>query len=247
MQLYNTTLPHKSLIHEIWNLCDAGITSYPIKDVIRRLNSSFEQVVGWLINASGTWQWDDTNYTDLPIGTQTLVAGQSAYTFNDKFLTIERVKIKNKNGDWVIIKPLDQAEISNETVLEEYFETAGMPEYYDKISDDTFKLYPAPSAAQTTLASGLKVEYRRTAKVYTMSDSTTITSGEESVEPGFASPYHVILAYMASVPFCMNYKKDRVNLYEKKITELKDELVKHYSKRQKDERKGFSMKPISFR
>ena len=74
MRLYDTTLPHRSLIHEIWDLCDADITSYPLRGVVRRVNSAIEALVGKIINTDGTWQFDDTNYTDLPVGTGTLIS-----------------------------------------------------------------------------------------------------------------------------------------------------------------------------
>jgi hypothetical protein len=214
---------------ETRELCDADTTSYIAATLLRRINNAYEQVIGWLINVDGTWQWDDTNYTDLPIGTQTLVASQSAYTFNDKFLQLEEIQIKDVSGNWQIIKPIDQKEFSDSTPLSEAFKTAGMPVYYDKVSDDTIKLYPAPSAANCTLASGLKIKFRRTASIFTSAEVTTGTK-----VPGFASPYHQILSYMAAIPYCMTYKKDRVALYEKRVMDLKNELMDLYSLRQKD-------------
>lgn len=213
-------------------LSDADTTSYTAATLLRRINQAYEQVIGWLINADGNWQFDDSNYSDLPIGTQTLVADQKAYTFNDKFLQLLEVQVKNVDGDFVILKPIDQREYSDYTPLDEDFETSGLPEFYDKVSEDTIKLFPAPSATYCTLSSGLKIKFKRTASVYTAAEVTTGTK-----VPGFASPWHYILAYMAAVPYCATYKKDRVALYEKKIAEMKDELIKHYTQREKDKRK----------
>lgn len=221
-------------------LCDADTTSYTAATLLRRINEAYEQVIGWIINIDGTWQWDDTNNTDLPIGTQTLVASQSAYTFNDKFLQLEEVQIKDINGNWQIIKPIDQKEFSDDIPLSEAFKTAGMPIYYDKVSDDTIKLYPAPSAADCTLAPGLKIKFKRTASIFV--ETTPGTPDDATKQPGFASPYHYILAYMAAIPYCMTYKKDRVGLYEKRVMDLKQELMKLYSLRQKDVRHRLSIK-----
>ena len=218
-------------------LCDADATSYPAAILLRRINEAYEQVVGWLINADGTWQFDDTNYSDLPIGTQTLVASQSAYTFNDKFLQMLEVQVKDSDGNWHILTPIDQREYSDSQPLDEAFDTAGLPIYYDKVADDTIKLFPAPSAASCTLASGLKIKFKRTASVYTSAEVTTGTK-----VPGFASPYHYILSYMAAIPYCITYKKDRVALYENKVYQLKQELTKLYSLRQKDVRHRLSIK-----
>ncbi len=224
-------------------LCDADTTSYSASDLLRRVNIALEQVVGWLITADGTWQFDDTNYTDLPIGTQTLVASQSAYTFNDKFLQLLEVQIKNKDGDWYILPTIDQKEYSDESPLEQDFETAGLPQYYDKVSDDTIKIIPAPDNGVTvTLASGLKIKFKRTASLYT---TALVNTGAQA--PGFAAPYHVILSYMSAIPYCATYKKDRVALYEKRVMDLKKELIELYSQREKDKRKVMSMSGILFR
>lgn len=237
--VFNDTTTKLGLCQEIDGLCDSTSTSYPVADKTRRVNSALEQVVGWLINADGGWDFDDSNYTDFPIGTYTMVASQGRYSFNDKFLQLMEVQVKNKDGDWVILRPIDQKEIEGDTPLPQLYETDGMPIYYDKESEDTIRLYPAPSAADTTLSSGLKVKFKRTAHLFVAGDTTA--------EPGFASPYHVILAFMASLPYCMTYKKDRVAMYEKKIMDLKKELLAHYGRREKDKRKIATTKGILFR
>lgn len=227
---------------ETRDLCDADTNSYTAATLLRRINSAYEQVVGWIIQADGTWQFDDSNYTDLPIGTQTLVASQSAYTFNDKFLQIEEVQIKDDEGNWQIIQPIDQREYSDETPLSEAFETDGFPQFYDKIAEDTIKLYPAPSAADCTLTGGLKIKFKRTASIYTSAEVTTGTK-----VPGFISTYHYILSYMAAIPFCMTYKKDRVALFERKVEEMKKGIIEAYTQREKDKRKVITMDGILFR
>lgn len=229
---------------EARDLCDADTTSYPAATLLRRINAALEKVISWILEADGTWQWDDTNYTDLPIGTQTLVNAQSAYSFNDKFLEIEEVQIKDVDGNWHIIRPLDQKEYSDNTPLSEAFEADGMPAYYDKVSDDTFKLFPAPdNGLSVTLASGLKVKYRRTASIFTSAEVTTGTK-----VPGFVSTCHYVLSYLAALPYCMSYKKDRVAMIRDAIGDFeeprgfKKDILKHYSRREQDKRKIITMR-----
>ena len=233
-------------------LCDADTNSYPAATLLRRINAAYERIVGWLINADGTWEYDDSNYTDLPIGTQTLTESQSAYTFNDKFLQLLEVQVKNKDGNWIIIKPIDQKEITGITPLSEIYETDGFPQFYDKVTDDTIKFYPAPTATDVTLASGLKIRFKRTSDIFT---SAEVTTGKNV--PGFVSTYHYILSYMAAIPYCMSYKKDRVALYERKVGSIDPrspyyggmakELIKAYSSREKDKRKKMTMLQKLFR
>ena len=242
MKFYDAT-NKRAICQKIDRLCDSDDTSYPRLNKTAEVNDAYEEVIGDLINADGTWQWDDTNYDDLPIGTQTLVSGQNAYTFSDKFLQLLEVQIKGKDGKFRIITPIDQREYSDEAPLEEDFSTAGEPIYYDKVSDDTIKLYPAPdNGVSVTLASGLKIKFKRTAAIFT---SAEVTAGTKV--PGFASPYHSILSYMSAIPYCMIYKKDRVALYEKRVMDLKKELIELYSGREKDKRHIATMAGINFR
>ena len=259
MRLYDTTLPHRSLIHEAWDLVDADVTSYPLRKVVRRVNAALEQCVAWIINADGTWQFDDTNQTDHPVGTGTLVEGQEDYAFASEYLQIEAVEVLDANSParYCRLKPLDKDEL-NGMSTEEYFgltsagnPAIGKPEYFDQVGD-TIRVYPAPTSTSVTLVAGLKIYFKRTALLYTMSDSTTITSGEESREPGIPSPFHLMIAFMTALPYAAQYKKDLVGWLERKIgdtdppTGFKKNLLNHFAHREKAKRKIMSMKGINY-
>ena len=208
------------------------------------MNNALETLVGKIINADGVWEYDDTNYTDLPVGTGTLVSGQSAYSFQDEYLDILWVKVKDVNGNWYYLKPYDERERlgDNEFAVETIYSTSGSPIYYDKLGD-TIKIYPAPDNGVTvTLASGLKVGFKRTADLFTSAQVTTGTK-----VPGIASPYHVLVAHMAVLPYAINYKKDRVGIFENKIREMTDDMLKFYSRRAKDTSQHATIESISFR
>lgn len=208
-------------------LCDADSTSYPDAVLLRRVNQKYEEIVGKLIQTDGRWEFDDSNYTDLPIGITTMVADQQDYSFDVRFLNVLKVEVKNASGVWVEI---DQIDKSTTRDISNYQTTSGMPTEYDKLGE-SIVLYPAPSASATTLTAGLKVHYQRTASIFTSAEVTTGTK-----TPGFASPWHMILAYAAAIPYCMSYKKDRVALYEKKVMEMERDLLSFESRRNKDER-----------
>lgn len=224
---------------EIRALCDADSTSLTDATLLRRVNAAYEEVVGWIINSDGVWQFDDTNYTTNPIGTIDLVAGQSQYSFTTAFLDIENVKVKDTNGNWHILDTIDQSQTS--IALEDYLSTDGQPTMYDKNADG-LRLYPAPAASAVTLTAGLKIQFKRTASIYTSAEVTTGTK-----QPGFASPYHIILAYMAAIPYCLSYKQNRVAPYQLRVDRLKAEIIKFYGQREKDRRKVFTMEESSFR
>ena len=142
--------------------CDSNSTSYPLADKVRNINAALEELVSEIINADGTYQWDDTNYTDLPVGTGLLVEGQEAYSFASEYLQIEGIEVLDVDGNnYRRLRPLDiQQKKINPTG---YFGTEsdgspkkGYPEFYD-IQGDTIKLYPAPTSDTVTLAAGLKI------------------------------------------------------------------------------------------
>lgn len=233
------------ILDEINSICDSDSTSYPTADKTRRVNAAYEELIGDIINADGTWQYDDTNLTDHPIGTGTLVEGQEDYAFATEYLQIEQVEILDNASPafYRKIKPLDKGELGDLST-EEYFglTTAGnpqigFPEYFDQVGD-TIRLYPAPTATSCTLASGLKIYFKRTADLFTTADTTQ--------SPGLPSTHHILLAYMASVPYCMSYKKDRVAWLEKKIDAMKKTLLQHYAHREKAKRKIMRNKEINY-
>ena len=226
---------------EARSLCDADTTSYIAADLLRRVNNAYETVIGWLINADGTWQFDDSNYTDIPEGTIDLTTAVASYTFSDELLQVEEVSVKDTGGTYRRIEPFDPSEIGM-TAQEHFNDQTGRPTHYDKITDDTIKLYPTPITGSVTLTAGLKVRFKRKADLYTSAQVTTGTK-----VPGFASPWHSILAYMAAIPYCMSYKKDRVGLYEKRVEDLKRELIANYGRRERDKRKVATMQSIRFR
>lgn len=243
MIFYNkTTL--QGISQEIDRLCDSNDTSYPRLAKTLRTNNALEELVGKIINTDGVWEWDDTNQTDLPVGTGTLVEGQESYSFASEYLKVKKIKVKDAAGKWQPLEQIDQSDLDfTETTIEQYFGTdssgnpvKGMPTHYD-ILGDTIRLYPSPTSTSVTLAAGIKVEFVRTAVLFTPVDTTAT----DSTEPGLPSPYHVLLAYKAALPYCGTYKKDRVPWLNSQILKLEDDLVKFFSRRNPDRRDVMTM------
>jgi hypothetical protein len=242
--VYNDTTDKLGLCQEIDALCDSDTTSYPVADKTRRVNAVLEELVGEIINADGTWQFDDTNLTDQPRGKGTLVEGQEEYTFASEYLQIEAVDILDTSNIYRRILPFDPQELDGQSP-DEYFGVdssgnpqIGFPECYD-IKGDTIRLYPAPTATSVTLANGIRISFKRASHPFTATDTTA--------EPGLPSTHHILLAYMASIPYCATYKKDRVAWLEKKVVEMKKTLLEHYAYREKNRRGIIRPKRRSFK
>lgn len=219
-------------------LVDADSTSLTDAVLLRRVNMAYEDVVSKILGCDGRWQFDDTNYTTFPIATTTLVNSQADYTFDTTHLRILRVEVMDASGNYYQLEPIDIHDLEG-IATTEFNKTDGRPVYYDK-QGSSIVLYPAPdNGVSVTLALGLKVYFQRTADIFTSAQVTTGTK-----VPGFASPFHMILAYKAALPYALSYKKDRVAMLMSEIARLEKEMVKFYSKRQKDERQIMTMKSI---
>jgi hypothetical protein len=214
-------------------LCDADTVSYPAATLLRRVNAAYERIIGKLIARNGTWQFDDSNFTTFPIGKTTLVAGQHDYKFDSTHLIIERVQVMDNDGEWHLLTPIDQQNVN--IPMEEYATDDGFPTEYDK-SGSSLILYPAPAAADCTLVDGLRVYYQRTASIFTTDEVNTGTK-----VPGFPSPYHMLLAYEAAIPYCLTYKPQRVPALMAERNRMEEELMAFESSREKDEPNRLSM------
>jgi hypothetical protein len=97
-----------------------------------------------------------------------------------------RVEILKEDGTYKKLKLIDQEDIKG--ALPEFYKTAGIPQYYDKIADNIIRLYPKPSV---TIANGLKLYFQTTPSYFTASDTTK----EPGVSPLLHKGFVVAAAY----------------------------------------------------
>lgn len=224
-----------------WGDGNALTTDLDATTLLRHLNAAYEQVVGLIQNCDGLWQFDDTNFTNFPIGTTTLVNSQADYTFASDVLDVEQVAVLDSSNNFQLLEAIDRSQMQGLDPTE-FEEIDGLPKYYDK-NGNSLILYPAPdNGVSVTLAAGLKVTFKRTADLFTVAQLTTATK-----EPGFAAPYHMILAYKTALPFCMKYRPNRVSLLLREIERLEKAIVKYYGRREQDRRKVLIPHGISHR
>ena len=161
--------------------------------------------------------------------------GQEEYSYASEYLQIIEMDVLDTGGVWRKLKQLDAPNDLGGLSPEEYFGSTtsatktGLPLYYDLFSDDSFRLYPAPTATSVTLASGYRLWFKRTFKIF---DSTTL-SDDYTLTPGIPSPYHNLLALKISLPYCAKYHKDRVPQIILDIYKETAKAKKHYNLRDK--------------
>jgi hypothetical protein len=192
--------------------------SYASASLLRNINLAYQDICRIIWESASDWDFDDSNATDLPIAKTTLVNAQQDYTLPSTAQRIKRIEVEDTNSNWLKVDPIDQSQI--DVALPEFKEGYGVPKYYDLIGRSLF-LYPTPTSAYCTLASGLAVYFDRSITEFS---ATPVTAS-----PGFAIPFHRYLSISAALDIVEDQtKRDRLLFMRKRIEEG---LVKFYSKR----------------
>lgn len=193
----------------------------------RLINYGCDEVLTDILGADGKWQYDDTNYTEYPIGTTTMVDNQQDYTLDSTQIKVIGVELEDSAGNWRKLKQLDIRDIQAAGLsVTDFFEEAGVPTHYD-IQGDALFLYPKPDVSQVTAANGLKVFFQRHPSYFTASDTTK--------KPGFAVIFHDIPVLHA----CAKYAKsssmqEKARELDAEITKRKKQMIDFFSKRNPD-------------
>lgn len=207
-------------------LCGSTSASYSPTNKRRNMNVALQDVARLIWESQGTWQYDDSNATTLPFARSTLVHAQQDYTIPPTAQRLEGVVIKDSNGNWVKLKPFDIHDIS--IAPQEFLETAGLPLYYNVVGRSV-ELYPKPSSAYCTLASGIGVYVSREVTEFPVSATTD--------SPGFPVAFHRVLSYAMAIDFIQDpqarqqlaIQKDRMEkgltrFYSKRAVESKQQI-----------------------
>jgi len=227
------------IVNRIYYLTGTSSSSYPAADMLISVNNAYDRVVSLINMSDSKWQWDDTNQTDFPISTTALVQDQQDYSLNSAHLSIDRVEVKDTNGEWYTLKQIDQQYLKglNEVALTEYRSTTGVPEEYDMVGSSIF-LYPIPNYSQSA---SLKLYFIRGPLAFTSGEVTTGTK-----VPGFNSLFHDLLPLWASYDYAVKTGKRNINLIYTEIERKEKALKEFYNKRNRDDGKTINMEPINF-
>jgi hypothetical protein len=200
--------------------CDADANAFSVNDITRNANIAYHMAIVAIQKADGTWQYDDSTNTTLPIATTDLVINQKTYTLADTHLEIERVDMKDPNGNWVKLMPYDQSQIDQS--IDWINSVSAIPRMYDK-SGSVLALTP-PSSYNST--AGLKVYFKRHANIFVVGDTTK--------KPGFAEAFHNYIPLYTAITYCNVFKPTRVAALQADLDKLEKKMVRFYARREKD-------------
>lgn len=216
----------QDLYHDYLEIIGGDSLTAPLKTFTRNANLGMNNTDSLIMRSDNGWKWDDSNRTDLPIGTKALVANQEDYSIDATQLKILKVRIKDRQGNLVTLDPVDRKEISDAQLTE----AAGDPKRYWKQGNSIF-LNPKPSYGY---AAGLEVQFQRGGSYFVVGDTTK--------EPGFARQFHRLISLYPALDYADTNNLDKLAAkIQLKITKLENELLAFYSDRANDKQPHISM------
>lgn len=203
------------------------------------VNLTLDRVNALVLPASGTWQFDDSNQTDYPTITASLVSGQRSYSFTTDetgnfILDIYKVLVADNNGNYRELQPIDVQSDPEAISFLDGTNTTGIPNRYDKTANGIF-LDPIPDY---TYANGLKVLINREMTYFTTSDTTK--------KAGFAGIFHEYLALRPAYQYAYRKSLPNATSLEKETLRMEQAIVDYYSARERDVRNILSGEPIIY-
>jgi len=190
---------------------------YSDASLIRDLNEELRAVQISILRDRGVLEYDDPNYTDLPVATFPVVAGQTTYKLTvdedgNLISTIHKVAIDTGDG-YQDVPRKTVAEGQQEALVENT--TASLPNcYYEVGNSVVFGQIPAQSG---------------TVKVWFDRDIDLIVVGDTTKVPGVPVAYHNLVAYRVAY----NYALDKGLSNEDRILrriQMEEERLKTYEK-----------------
>ena len=203
--IFNDATDNTGLVQDADFLLGTDSTRYPLKDKARIANGYMDKAVSIILKTSGTWQWDDTNNTDLPIGTTNIVSGQRDYTLDTDYLTIDKVLIDDGTGNFTTIPQTDEQDPWAGSYLANNTGNDGIPFRYDLLGMSLF-LDAVPNYNAT---GGLKVYFKRGANYFVSTDTTK--------EPGIPTHLHKYISLGMAYEYAM---KKGMNIAQSLAVEL---------------------------
>ena len=239
MQFLNKSSQENSLYH--YTLYELGkrvstsnsimdTTSLPVTDFCRSAISYYRKAAYLIWRNTSGWEFDDSNYTNLPIATTDLVDSQQDYALPTGGLDVQRMEVLGSDGKWNLLTRIDKAEVT-EDALTRWYSTSGLPRHYDIVANSLF-LYPSPSSNNVTLTAGLKIYLTRDVSAPTNPGAYR----NISQEPGFHPDFHPYISWGSALDYGIrnNYPVEKINNIRTQIDKYEKDIVDYYSERDRD-------------
>jgi len=211
---------------------DISGSTVKLKSFTADANMAVDSFMDIALRADGSWNVDDTNHTDFPERKMTLTSGTRRYAISSFTadagqnlpLDIFKVYVKNPDGIYVEIEPVDvQSDIGMQSFTDGQA-VAGTPYRYDK-TGNWLDLDPVPDY---TLAEGIKILINREASYFASTDTTK--------KAGFPGLYHRYFYLHPAREYARIHglaSHDRIAL---EVAKLERDIEARFARRAKDGR-----------
>jgi hypothetical protein len=213
-----------------------------LKSFTADANLALDDYTAIALQASGTWQFDDSNQTDYPIITTNLVSGQRDYSFTtdeggNLILDIYKVLVLQSATGTVYSElfPVDQQSDYDATGFTDGQNITGTPTTYDKTANGIF-LDAIPGYNATK---GLKVYINRESSYFTYSDTTK--------KPGVPGLHHKYFALKPALDYARRNNLATLPRLEQEVAKMERDIKEYFGRREKDTRNILTMDYIQFR
>lgn len=213
------------------NRGDISGNTNKLKDFTVDANLALDDFTTIAIQASGKWQWDDSNHSKHPIIRTDLVQGQQDYIFladqqGNLVLDIYKVMAKDENGTLREIYPVDMQSDPGVDSMVDGLEFEGVPVRYDKTGNGIF-LKEIPSYASV---GGLEIYINREASYFVYTDTTK--------KPGIPGIFHSYIALKPALDYIRRHgTNDAFTKLFGALALMKEDIEVYFGRRQKDTRK----------
>lgn len=191
MQFFDTTTKQGLCQDADW-ISGTTTDSYPLPDKARRANQWLRAAGVWIWEAVSDWSFDDSNYTSLPQAERDLVDDTEDYTLPTDIFGLERVEVKDINGNWIRLTAFDDSQIDGS--ISEWHETKGIPRYCDVVGNSLI-IKPAADLTKMTETLGLRIFVSRDTDDFEATDTTK--------KPGFNEMFHQLISFGMAHDYAM--------------------------------------------
>lgn len=210
MSAFSDTSGNLGIVQRARSFARVDSTQWPTAKIVNSTNDWRDYLTGLFLKYDKRFQWDDTNHTKLPEGTETLTSGVCDYSFQadeqgNAILSLLGVGILNTAG--TAYDPLTLVDrLTDPNATQPYGVLTGVPSQYDKIADNIIRLN---YKSATTVAAGLKFYFQRVSSYYAATDTTKTTGFAPILDRGFVIAAALDAAITLGLPCANDLRTER--------------------------------------
>lgn len=211
-----------------------------------RANNALDEYLLLWAKSAGTWQGDDSNFTNYPIITQDIVSGQRDYSFttdqySNRIIDVSKVLIlpSATATQYIEINPVDELRPWASDIL--LNTNTGVPTQYGKLANAIF-FDPVFSYSATN---GIKMVVNREGSYFTTSDTSKVAGVPAYHEYFYLKPAMEI-ARIRGLASYERLRNEVMKLEGDEASGLTGKIQDFFGQRERDVRKVMSGKKINY-